>query len=323
MPYPIDRKLVVGISSNALFDLEDEDRIFKNKGLTAYKEHQIEKRDSILDKGLAFPFIKRYLNINKVYKEEEPVEVVLISKNSPETGVRIFNSIKEYGLDISRAAFTSGESPYEYIPPYNISLFLSTSENDVLNAINAGYPAGRIIKSNVLDVEEEKDLELRVAFDFDGVLIDDEAEKVYKETEQLSMFHQYETKKLETPHNPGLMADFFKKLSFFQKLESKKQEENSSYKKILKTAIVTARNAPSHGRAINTLEHWGVSVDKMFFLGGIEKKRVLETLKPHLFIDDQLSHLDDTLENITLVHLPFGVANAESKSSLPKATNKN
>lgn len=235
------------------------------------------------------------------------MEVVLLSKNSPETGIRIFNSIKEHGLDISRAAFTSGKSPFSYIPAYNISLFLSTNETDVVNAIKANHGAGRVIKTKMQD--EEEDQELRVAFDFDGVIADDQAEKVFKESGQLEIFHQHETKHVATVHNPGPLADFFKKLSFFQKLESRKEFEIPGYKKILKTAIITARNAPSHERAINTLKEWGVTVDEMFLLGGIEKKRILEILKPHLFLDDQLPHLDQTLENVPLVHIPFGVAN--------------
>lgn len=307
MPYPIERKLVVGISSNALFDLTKEDEIFRKDGLEKYRTFQIDNREKIINKGPAFPFIKRFLNINKVYSEEEPVEVVLLSKNSPETGMRIFNSIEHYGLNISRAAFTSGDSPYEYIPSYNISLFLSTNEIDVMNAIESGYPGGRIVKSKVVD--DDEDPELRVAFDFDGVIIDDEAEKVYQKSGQLKMFHEHEVEKVDEPHNPGLLAEFFKKLAFFQQLENKKRNKDNGYKKILKTAIVTARNAPSHGRAIKTLEDWNVSVDQMFFMGGIDKKRVLSTFKPHLFVDDQLSHLDSTLENITLVHLPFGISN--------------
>jgi len=312
MPYPIERKLVVGISSNALFDLAFEDNIFLDQGLEAYKNYQLQNRDKTISTGAAFPFIKRFLNINKAYPKEQPVEVVLLSKNSPETGLRIFNSIEHYGLNISRGAFTSGESPYEYIPSYNVSLFLSTNEEDVINAIESGFPAGRIIKSNIVD--DDDDAELRVAFDFDGVIIDDESEKVYQESQQLPMFHKHEVKHLDEPHNPGLLAEFFKKLAFFQQLESKKIERNPNYKKILKTAIVTARNAPAHGRAIKTLEDWNVSVDQMFFMGGIEKKRVLSTFKPHLFIDDQIGHLDDSLENITLVHLPFGIANKPPKT---------
>jgi len=243
------------------------------------------------------------------YVQEIPVEVVLLSKNSPETGVRIFNAIKDHGLDISRAAFTSGKSPYNYIPAYNISLFLSRNEQDVLNAINANYGAGRIIKTTIVD--EDEDMELRVAFDFDGVIADDQAEKVFSETGQLQMFHEHEQKHISIPHNPGPLADFFKKLSFFQQLETKKEQVDPTYKKILKTAIVTARNAPSHERAINTLKDWGVTVDEMFLLGGIEKRRILEILKPHLFLDDQITHLDPKLENIPLVHIPFGITNKQ------------
>lgn len=309
MAYPIERKLVVAVSSNALFDLELEDSIFINDGLQAYKKYQIDNKLKGLEKGIAFPFIKRFLNINKVYKEESPVEVVLLSKNSPETGIRIFNAIKNYSLDISRAAFTSGESPYKYIPAYNISLFLSTNTTDVTNAINANYAAGRILKTSVSDNE---DLELRVAFDFDGVIADDEAEKVYAESGgQLDIYHKYETEHKREALNPGPLADFFKKLSFFQKLESKKKESDPNYDKILKTAIITARNAPAHERAINTLKEWQVEVDEMFLLGGIAKNRILEIMKPHLFFDDQLTHLDPNLENIPLVHIPFGIQNKE------------
>ncbi|MET0636661.1 MAG: 5'-nucleotidase [Chitinophagaceae bacterium] len=311
MPYPIEKKLVVGVSSNALFDLEVEDRIFSEKGIEVYRQHQFANKDKALEKGLAFPFIRRFLHINKVYNKEIPVEVVLLSKNSPETGLRVFNSIKHHNLDISRAAFTSGRSPYPYIPAYNVSLFLSTDETDVLNAIHADHGAGRVIKTKMID--DEEDLELRVAFDFDGVIADDQAEKVFKESNQLELFHAHETKHVKTVHNPGPLADFFKKLSFFQRLETKKEAEDRAYKKILKTAIITARNAPSHERAINTLKEWGVTVDEMFLLGGIEKKRVLEVLRPHLFLDDQLPHLDASLENVPLVHIPFGVANIKNK----------
>jgi len=306
MPYPIERKLVVGISSNALFDLEKEDQIFQNQGVEKYKEYQIEHRNDVIDKGLAFPFVKKYLKINDIYSDQEPVEVVLMSKNSPEAGVRIFNSIEEYSLDITRAAFTSGDSPYKYIPSYNVSLFLSTHEIDVLKAIEEGYPAGRIVRTNVTDDEDE---ELKIAFDFDGVIADDEAEAIYKETDQLNMFHKHEVENVGTPHNPGPLAPFFKKISFFQEMENRKKKNDPDYEKILKTAILTSRNAPSHERAIKTLEEWDVTVDNLFLMGGVEKRRILEEMKPHLFIDDQIQHLDEDIEDVTLVHIPFGVAN--------------
>ncbi len=307
MPYPIDRKLVVGVSSNVLFDLSLEDKIFREEGVEKYKKYQIENIDKPLKTGRAFPFIRRFLAINNVYYSERPVEVVLLSKNSPETGIRIFNGIKEYGLDISRAAFTSGESPFRYIPSFNVSLFLSTNQNDVVNAIENEFPAGVVLPTEIKDNPEDK--ELRVAFDFDGVISDDESEKIYQESGQLEIFQKYESLNVGKPLNPGLLADFFKKLSFFQKLETKKKNQNSGYKKILKTAIITARNAPAHERVVNTLKSWKVDVDEMLLLGGIEKKRFLEAMKPHLYIDDQMGHLDQKIKDIPLVHIPFGIAN--------------
>jgi len=312
MAYPIERKLVVAVSSNALFDLEKEDEIFRTEGLQSYRRYQLDNKFKLPEKGLAFPFVKRFLNINSIYPDQKPVEVVLLSKNSPETGIRIFNAINSYKLDITRAAFMSGTSPYEYIPAYNVSLFLSTNAVDVVNAIEANYPAGRILKTTVNDNDDDN-LELRVAFDFDGVIADDEAEKVYHDNNgQLEMYYQHETEHKQEALNPGPLGDFFKKLAYFQKLENKKVEQDSSYKKVLKTAIITARNAPAHERAINTLSEWNVSVDEMFLLGGIEKKRILEVFKPHLFFDDQITHLDPRLENIPLVHIPFGITNIKT-----------
>lgn len=308
MPYPIEKKLVVGISSNALFDLTTEDNIFINDGLEAYRNYQNEHRSEVLQRGVAFPFIKRFLQINGVYENEKPVEVVLLSRNSPETGIRIFNSIQKYGLDISRAAFMSGGSAVKYIEAFNISLFLATKESDVKEAIVAGLPAGRIIQANVTD-DDEDTFELRVAFDFDGVIATDESERVFKE-KGLEEYHAHEEKHKSEELGAGPLADFFKKISFFQKLESKKKQQNRNYNKILKTAIVTARNAPAHDRAITTLNNWGVNVDEMFLLGGIDKSRILKVLKPHLYFDDQMAHLDtNSIKNIPLVHIPFGVAN--------------
>lgn len=307
MPYPIEKKLVVGVSSNALFDLQKEDAIFHNEGLEAFKQYQNENRNVLLEKGLAYPFIRRFLNINSIFPDKQPIEVVILSKNSPETGLRIFNSIKQYNLNISRAAFTSGRSPFEYIPAYNISLFLSTDDTDVKNAIERNYPAGRILNTNIYDNED--DPELRLAFDFDGVLADDSAEQVYQKLKNIDEYFKHESENSNKPLEAGLLLGFLQKISFFQKLENKVLQNNPQYKKVLRTAIITARNAPAHERAINTLTHWDVNVDEIFFLGGIEKRRILEILKPHLFIDDQIDHLDKSLSDIPLVHIPFGLIN--------------
>lgn len=230
MAYRIDQKLVVGVSTNALFDLRIEDEIFNSEGIEKYKAYQKENRDIILEKGLAYPFVRRFLNINKLFPDQRPVEVVLLSKNSPETGLRVFNSIQHYGLDISRAAFTSGRSPASYIPAFNISLFLSTNREDVVNSIHNNQPAGLILNTKIHD--DENDPELRIAFDFDGVLVDDSAEQVYQKKHDLSEFHDHEVIHSSEPINPGLMHPFFQKLSYFQKLENKQSKSDPNYKKV-------------------------------------------------------------------------------------------
>lgn len=306
MAYPIERKLVIAVSSSALFDLRESDKVFREDGPKAYKEFQEEHLDIILEKGVAFPFIRRFLSINQRFQKERPVEVVLLSRNSATTGKRVFRSIKHYDLDVSRAAFMEGKSPYGYIPAFNASLFLSANEDDVVKAIDYGYPAGTVLPTKVID--DLADGELRIAFDFDGVIADDESETVFRDGE-LRAFHQHEVEKSHVPHNPGPLADLFKKLSFMQKLEDREQERDRDYKRILRTAIVTARNAPAHERVITTLEKWGVSSNETFFLGGMKKERILTVLKPHMFFDDQRSHLESEAGDIPMVHIPFGIAN--------------
>lgn len=309
MPYPIEKKLVVGISSRALFNLEAENEVYEKEGVDSYIKYQKEKIDEILDKGIAFNFIKKFLNINNVYKNEQMVEVVLLSKNSGITGIRIFNSIREYGLDISRGCFTAGDSAFKYIPSFNVSLFLSSNFDDVKSAIDQNLPAGYVLPTPIESDEDFEESPLKLAFDFDGVIVDDEAEKEYKKENQLEMFHEHEEIHVNKPLNDGILSDFFRKISYFQSIESKKKKNDRKYNKILKTSIVTARNAPSHKRAINTLNSWNIEVDEMFFLGGIEKKRILEQLKPDIFFDDQKNHFSKELKNIAQVHIPFGIAN--------------
>ncbi len=306
MAYPIERKLVIAVSSSALFDLSESHDVFVKQGPTAYKEFQEAHLDRVLGKGVAFPFIKRFLQINRRFSDKMPVEIVLLSRNSASTGKRVFRSIKHYDLDISRAAFMEGCSPYEYVPAFNASLFLSANEEDVQKAIDAGYPAGVVLPGKV--VNDDTDDELRIAFDFDGVIASDEAEAVFKRGD-LPEFYEHEVNRSDIPHKPGPLADLFKKISFLQKLEDGEVDKDRKYKRILRTAIVTARNAPAHERVITTLENWGVSANEVFFLGGMAKERILTRLKPHMFFDDQRSHLQSDAGDIPMVHVPFGIAN--------------
>jgi len=304
--YPIERKFVIGVASSALFDLTESHQVFLDEGPEKYKQYQETNVDKTLEKGVAFPFIRRFLSINDRFSDKQPVDVVLLSRNSPETGLRVFRSIRSYGLNISRAAFMTGKSPFEYIPAFNCSLFLSANEEDVLRGIAAGHPAGLVMPSIVND--DALDVELRVAFDFDGVIADDESEKVYREG-GLEAFETHETEHAGVPHNQGLLAELAKKLAFMQKLEDREIERNPQYERIVRVAVVTARSAPSHERVVTTLKELGINVDETFFLGGMEKSRVLSVLKPHIFFDDQRQHLVSSSGNIPMVHIPFGAAN--------------
>jgi len=307
MPYPIEHKLVIGIASSALFDLTASHQVYLEGGAEAYRRYQEQQIDTVLDRGVAFPFIRRFLSINKLHPDTAPVEVVLFSRNSPETGLRVMHSIAHYGLDISRACFLTGDSPYRYLPAFNTSLFLSANEEDVRRALDADYPAGLVLPSRTED--DEADGELRIAFDFDGVIADDESETIFKRNNDVGEFHAHETARVAIPHQPGPLAELFRKLSLMQQLEEDAQRADPAYKKILRIAIITARSAPAHERVVTTLKSWGVSANETFFLGGMEKARVLGIFRPHMFFDDQLSHLQSPAGNIPMVHIPFGIAN--------------
>jgi 5'-nucleotidase len=311
MVFPIERKLVVAVSSSALFDLTESDRVWTEDGPRVYERYQREHLDDVLGKGVGFPFIRRFLNINSRFPQEQPVEVVLLSRNSATTGRRVFRSIAHYGLGITRAAFMDGKSPFEYIPAFNASLFLSANPRDVLNAIQANHPAGTVLKSAVVDNPEDN--ELRIAFDFDGVVVDDESETVYQQ-QSLDIYFDHEMSRAHVPHKPGPLADFLKKLSFMQKLEIKEAERNRDYKRVLRIAIISARNAPAHERMVNTLEEWGISPNETFLLGGVSKGRILDVMRPHVFFDDQVTHLRSGSVGVPMVHVPFGIANTSSST---------
>ncbi|HIJ87490.1 MAG TPA: 5'-nucleotidase [Desulfuromonadales bacterium] len=307
MPYDLANKLVIGLASSALFDLEESDAIFRTDGPEAYRAFQRAHQHIPLKTGVSFPFIKRLLSLNELDPDNPPIEVVLLSRNSPDTGLRVMKSIEHYALGMTRAVFLRGRTPHSYIPVFNISLFLSANEGDVCQAITAGYPAGHVLHSSI--IENAGDHELRLAFDFDGVLADDEAETIYQNTHDLSVFHKHETDLVGVAHNPGPLKEFLGKISLIQKMEERRAAEDPSYIQKLRISIVTARSAPSHERVINTMRIWDINVDEAFFLGGIEKKKVLEQLKPHIYFDDQKLHLEPTAHVLPSVHIPFGVTN--------------
>lgn len=308
MPYELKDRLVVGVASSAMFDLSESDRVFRNEGEEVYRTYQEEHRNDPLQPGMAFSFIRRLLSLNDLSPAPNAplVEVVLLSRNDPDTGLRVMNSIAHHHLSISRAIFQQGLSPYAYIPALNISLFLSGNQSDVLEAIALGLPAGYVMDSKKID--DPNDTTLRIAFDFDGVLADDSSETVMQHG-NLAEFHSHETANVMEPHGGGPLKHFLLKISKIQKAEEQKRKSDPAYKNRLRVSIVTARNAPSHERAINTLKSWGVIVNDAFFLGGIEKRLVLEVLKPHIFFDDQSLHLAAASQAAPSVHIPFGITN--------------
>ena len=307
MPYPIEKKLVIAVSSSALFDMQDSDAVFRQEGEEAYRVYQQKHINDPLKEGVAFPFIKRLLNLNASFPEEQPVEVILFSKNSPETGLRAFRSIQHYNLNISRACFSSGNPNHQYLPAFNSTLFLTTNREDAREALANGITAGVVGKQEIQDSNEEG---LCLAFDFDGVIADDSSERVYEE-QGLAAYQEYEKVHGTHPLKSGPIANLLKRISSFQKLERTKQQEDPKYRRLLKTAIVTARNAPAHERVVFTLQSLEIEVDEVFFMGGVEKARLLNILKPHIFFDDQESHIKN-INNIAGVLIPFGVANAKS-----------
>ena len=291
-------KLIIGISSRALFDLDDSHKIFEKEGVDAYKEHQILNEDKILNPGNAFGLVKKILDINNLYESKDRVEVILLSRNSADTGLRVFNSIEAHNLDITRAVFCGGESPHKYVKDFNIDLFLSSSDEDVRMAIESNVASATIISGNS-NFKQDSHL-LKIAFDGDAVIFSDESEKVFHE-KGMTAFIKNEIK----GHNslePGPMKPFLMELN-------KLQGEFSLEDCPIRTALVTARSAPTHKRVIKTLREWGVRIDESLFLGGMSKEDFLKSFQADIFFDDQLKNIVDASGKITSAHVPYGVKN--------------
>ena len=302
-----ENQLVVAVSSRALFDLENEHELFEKKGIAAYRAFQENHKDDPLRPGVAFPFIRRLLKLNDLFSDAEPFRVVVLSRNSPETGQRFFSSCRYYNLPIKAGAFTSGQSTFPYLASYDVSLFLSANRESVMSALAEGQPAGWILPNSHRE-DEEDDNELRIAFDFDGVIIDDEAEREYQK-DGLRGFQTLEVAKAATPHTPGPLAKLFKKLAAFQKMDAERGKNDPYYRPAIRVSIVTSRGAPSEQRLITTLKAQGMSAAELFLMDGLPKSQVLNVLRPHIFFDDQLSHLERTAMSIPSVLIPFGVNN--------------
>ncbi len=291
------KKLIVAISSRALFDLDESNLIYESQGLEAYREHQLANEKNPLLPGAAFPLVQKFLKLNEANEEELLVEVLLISRNTADTGLRIFNSLRHYGLEVIRAAFAGGRSPYAYAKAFKADLFLSLNPDDVKNALNNGLAAATIWP----ECHHYNDSDsLNIAFDGDAVLFSDEAERIYK-SQGLKAFNESEKNAAVFPLAPGPFKGF---LAAMHRLQ---QHNNLAIP--IRTALVTARSAPAHERVIHTLREWGIRIDESLFLGGLAKAEFLAAFKADIFFDDQKTHCDNASAQVTSGHVPFGVAN--------------
>jgi len=316
-PLPL-KPLVVAISSRALFDLDESHQVFESQGLEAYAQYQMEREDEFLQPGEAFPLVKKLLALNENNRIEnsslensglentgqsgevghQGVEVLLMSRNSADSGLRIFNSIEHHGLDIQRAVFTNGESPYRYMQAIGTDLFLSGHAEDVRQTLGAGFASAMILPGAK---NRPGGKQLRIAFDGDAVLFSDEAERIYQ-AEGLEEFSRSEKQQAATP----LLGGPFKPLlQALQNIQSAYPIENNP----IRTALVTARSAPAHKRVILTLRDWGIRIDEAFFLGGKPKGPYLSAFGADIFFDDQQVHCDAAREHVATGHVPNGIRN--------------
>lgn len=298
----LDGKMIVAISSRALFDLSQSHALFEEFGEEHYARYQIENEHTILEPGCAFSLVKKLLAITHPNTQEPLVEVILLSRNSADTGLRIFNSIHHHDLNISRAVFTRGENPFQYLKAFNADLFLSADMNDVLSALNAGFSAARILESASTHHSEQ----LRIAFDGDSVLFSDEAERIYQE-HGLEAFTQNEIQSRDTPLADGPFKGFLTALHALQQYFP----ANACP---IRTALVTARSAPAHERVVQTFRSWNIRIDEALFLGGLNKAEFLRAFEADFFFDDQVRHCDDARQYVATGHVPHGVVNEQNAS---------
>ncbi len=294
-------KLVIGISSRALFDLDESHRIYEQDGIEAYGCYQRERENDILEPGVAFPLVRKLLALQNKDTQEPLVEIILLSRNSADTGLRVFNSIHAHELNITRAAFTNGVSPYRYVAAFGAHLFLSAHPEDVQQALENQCAA-----ATICDFEggNAHDGELRIAFDGDAVLFSDEAERVYQE-QSLSAFQNNETQAANIPLSPGPFKGVLQALQVIQ-------QQFSIEECPIRTALVTARNAPAHERVIRTLRAWDIRIDEALFLGGLDKGEFLKAFGADFYFDDQAKHCQNTSKHVPTGHVPYGVVNTSA-----------
>jgi 5'-nucleotidase len=306
MPISLAGQLVVAISSRALFDFEEENRVFEAGDDRDYMQLQLQRLETPARPGVAFSLVHKLLAFNV---DAPKVEVVILSRNDPVSGMRVFRSIQHYGMPVQRGVFTRGEAPWRYLKPLNANLFLSTNEADVRSALAAGVPAARVYPHSAR-ASDAHPHEVRIAFDGDAVLFSDEAERVYQR-DGLDAFQSHERDQALTP----LAAGPFKPL--LEALQRLQHEPTQGMR--IRTALVTARSAPAHERAIRTLMDWHIEVDQAMFLGGLAKGEFLREFEPDFFFDDQTGHVESASSHVPAGHVAAGISNVAQAAVLPPA----
>jgi 5'-nucleotidase len=295
----LEGKLVVAISSRALFDFEEENRVFEQSDDRRYMQLQLNRLDAPAKAGAALPLVRKLLAFNT--NDTQRVEVVILSRNDPVSGLRVFRSAQNANLPLLRGVFTRGRPPFEYLQPLKANLFLSANAEDVRAALIAGVPAARVIPESAAAGAQHPH-ELRIAFDGDAVLFSDEAERVYQKS-GLDAFQTHEALKASQPLPPGPFKPLLEALRHLRAISS------DAVPMRVRTALVTARSAPAHERAIRTLMDWQIDVDEAMFLGGLDKAAFLSTFEPDFFFDDQTRHVQSASRVVPSGHVPSGIAN--------------
>jgi 5'-nucleotidase len=299
MPFDLSELLVVAISSSALFDTRESHLVFTESGLEAYVNYQLLHEEEPLAQGAAFPLISALLRLNKLIPIKHRVEVVILSQNEPEAGLRIMNSVEHHKLEITRAAFTGGEPVARYLHAYKVSLFLSRNEEDVREAIELAVPAGLLYDAPSNPINDLD--QLRIAFDGDAVLFSDDSERIYQE-KGINAFFEHERQNALKPLPEGPFAPFLKIIA---RIQNDPLVKSATGIPPIRTALVTARNSPAHKRAILTLRAWNIKINEMFFLGGISKDQVLHKFRPHIFFDDQDVHAKPASRLVPSARVPI------------------
>lgn len=307
MAATLEGKLVVALSSRALFDFEEENRLFEETNDSAYMQLQSSRLEKPAKHGVAFPLVRKLLAFND--SQTQRVEVVILSRNDPVSGLRVFRSAEAAGLKIERGVFTRGKSPFSYLRPLGAHLFLSANEGDVRAALEAGFPAARVFPESFVDAGRHPH-EVRIAFDGDAVLFSDEAEQVFQSS-GLPAFQAHERKNALRPLPPGPFKPLLDALKLLQEHAARQSQMTNEPPMVLRTALVTARSAPAHERAIRTLMNWNIQVDEAMFLGGLDKGVFLKEFEPDFFFDDQTRHCDSAIGAGPTGHVVSGIANAK------------